>query len=415
MNAEGPARFSRRDDPAVTDPEDTAAWLSFTRTRAGRRQERQELLRARLRAAGATGAALLLAVGLFAWSPWSSGRDSDTGDTALGSRRATVLLGVQGRDGAALLAGLLVHDRVDRRGGVVVVPPEVRLPVSGEGRIEVAQALRRAGPTLTREAIGDAVGVAVDGSWVLPADEFARFVDRLGGVEVAVDETVARSGRPVVRAGQRRLSGEQAIAYATYLGPGEEQSRRSERTEQVLRALASAVPETFVGTRAVLHSLGVLGDVGLSVDRLAAVLSGLSRDASARRLGAGTLPVDEAGHGLDVAAAGPLVRDLLGGRPRTSLGDVTPRVMVQLRSADAGLAAEVRATLVGAGYEYVDGGTAPAGEGSVVTVRAGTTDAIPVGEAVALTLGLDRRDVTTSADLPVLADVLVVLGADFAS
>jgi hypothetical protein len=415
VSAEGPVRVGGRDDPAVTDPEDTAAWLSFTRTRAGRRQERRELLRARLRAAAAVGAAVLLAVGLFAWSPWSSRRDSDTGDAALGSRRATVLLGVQGRDGAGLFAGLLVHDRVDRRGGVVVVPPEMRLPVSGEGRIEVAEALRRAGPTLTREAIGDALGVMVDGSWVLPADEFARFVDRLGGVEVAVDATVTRSGRPVVRAGQRRLSGEQAIAYATYLGPGEQQSRRSERTQRVLRALASAVPETFAGTRAVLHSLGVLGDVGLPVDRLAAVLSGLSRDTSARRLGAGTLPVDEAGQGLDAAVAGPLVRDVLGGRPRASLGDVTPRVMVQLGSADERLAAEVRATLVGAGYEYVDGGTAPAGKGSVVTVRAGTADAIPVGEAVALTLGLDRTNVTTSADLPVVADVLVVLGGDFGS
>jgi hypothetical protein len=412
VSAEGPVRVGGVTDPA--DPEDTAAWLRFTRTRAGRREERRELLRARLRAAGAAGAAVLLAAGLFAWSPWSS-RDSDTGDAALGSRRATVLLGVQDRDGAALFAGLLVHDRVDRRGGVVVVPPQMRLPVSGEGRIEVAEALRRAGPTLTREAIGDAAGVTVDGSWVLPADEFARFVDRLGGVEVAVDATVARSGRLVVRAGRRPLSGEQAIAYATYLGPGEQQSRRSERTQRVLHALASEVPETFAGTRAVLRSLGVLGDAGLSVDRLAAVLSGLSRDATARRLRAGTLPVDEAGRGLDAAAAGPLVRDLLGGRPRTSLGDVTPRVMVQLRSADEGLAAEVRATLVGAGYEYVDGGTAPAGKGSGVTVPAATADAIPVGEAVALTLGLDGTDVTTSADLPVVADVLVVLGADFGS
>jgi hypothetical protein len=181
-------------------------------------------------------------------------------------------------------------------------------------------------------------------------------------------------------------------------------------------AVAAATPQTFAGTRDVLSSLGVLGEAGLPVDRLAAVLCGIARDAGARRLAAGLLPVDPDGGGVDVAGAAPLVRDLLGGRPRTLLADVTPRVMVQLWTPDSQLAAAVRANLVGAGYEYVDGGTAPGRpRDSVVAVRADVAGARPVGEAVALTLGLDPTAVRPTADVPVVADVLVVLGSDYGS
>jgi len=76
----------------------------------------------------------------------------------------------------------------------------------------------------------------------------------------------------------------------------------------------------------------------------------------------------------------------------------------------------VRASLVGAGYEYVDGGRARTRpKDSVVAVRADDSGAGPVGEAVAFTLGLDRSAVTSSPDVPVVADVLVILGSEYGS
>jgi cell envelope-related transcriptional attenuator-like protein/LytR cell envelope-related transcriptional attenuator len=398
--------------------DDLAGWHRFAGTRAGRREERQERARSRLRlAAGAAGVvtAGLLLGGLSLWRPWSSAPDQDTGDAFLGADRVTILLSAQGKDGTALLGGLLVHDRVARRGGIVVVPTELMLPVSGEGRVAIGDALAKAGPTLTREALGDALGVTVDGSWVLPRAEFARFVDRLGGAEVPVDSAVVDGGHVVVPAGTHRLDGSQVIEYATYRAPGELESERAARVQRVLTGLAAATPKTYPGVRDLLASLGVVGDAGLPVERLAAVLSGVARDASAGRLRAGALLADGQTGGLDVAAAAPLVREVLGGRARTTLADVTPRVMVQLPVRDADLAAEVRASLVGAGYDYVDGGPGPAAKTSVVTVRAGTADARPVGEAVALTLGLDRAVVKAVEDLPLVADVLVVIGSDFGS
>jgi len=405
--------FSFVHDEGVGE-DDVADWLSFTNTRSGRRQERRELLRGRRRLVGVGLVFALVVVGLLAWSPWSAVPDPDTGEAFLGADRTTVLVGVQGNDGTALLCGLLVHDRVQQRGSVVVVPTDLMLPVTGEGRLAISDVLDRAGPTLTREALGDALGVRTDGSWVLPDEEFARFVDRLGGVDVAVDRAVVRDGRTIVPSGGQRLDGARAIAYAAYLASGEKQSARSRRAQQVLSAVASATPQTFTGARDLLDGLGVLGEAGLPVDRLAAILSGAARDAAGQRLDVGRLPVDPDGHGLDVSGAATLVRDLLGGRPRTVLADVAPRVMVQLSVPDPQLAAEVRASLVGAGYEYVDGGRARTRpKDSVVAVRADDSGAGPVGEAVALTLGLDRSAVTSSPDVPVVADVLVILGSEY--
>jgi hypothetical protein len=128
------------------------------------------------------------------------------------------------------------------------------------------------------------------------------------------------------------------------------------------------------------------------------------------------LPIDRSSGGLDVAGGAPLVQDLLGGRPGTSLADTTPRVMVQLPEADSQLAAAVRAAVVGGGYEYVEGGIGPKRRSSAVLVR--DPAATAVGEAVALTLGLPRSSVRTASDdvgdVPVVADVLVLLGYDAA-
>jgi hypothetical protein len=233
---------------------------------------------------------------------------------------------------------------------------------------------------------------------------------------VSVERPVTRAGRTVVAAGAQRLDGAQALAYATQTHRDEPPMVAAGRMRQVLGALIAATPQTFSGARDLLGSLGVLGDAGVPVDRLAALLSGVARDAASGRLGSGALPIDRSSGGLDVAGGAPLVQDLLGGRPGTSLADTTPRVMVQLPEADSQLAAAVRAAVVGGGYEYVEGGIGPKRRSSAVLVR--DPAATAVGEAVALTLGLPRSSVRTASDdvgdVPVVADVLVLLGYDAA-
>ncbi len=97
------------------------------------------------------------------------------------------------------------------------------------------------------------------------------------------------------------------------------------------------------------------------MERLGALMAGLARDAAATRLGVGALPLDPASRGLDLVAALPVVRDMLGGVPGQGREDATPRILVQFAPRSGSTEADVRADVVNAGYEYVAGGAAAAG------------------------------------------------------
>ncbi len=379
----GPERYGTEEFAFVDEDAtgEVSGWLSFMNSRAGRRADRRELIRERLILLGVALALASLVGGLLLWRPWSSDSVADTGNDALGADRVAVLMQVQGADGAAVTSAILVHDRRGGgRGALVTVPPELVLPVEGEGRLTVRSALAEAGPTLTREAVGELLGVELAGSWVLDGVEFGLLVDRLGGVRV----------------GSETLAGPAALGRVGAADGGRE----------VLTALAAAFPPAFTTGRDLLLDFGVLAAPGVPVERLAAVLTGLSRDGPAGRLGVAVLPLDGSGNGLDVAAALPVVRDLLGGEPGQGREDATPRILVEIgpgiRESD------VRADILNAGFEYVAGGAAK-GTVSAVLVRASIPDAQALGESIATTLGLPLSAVRLSDDVPFTADVLVVL------
>ncbi|MBA3742906.1 hypothetical protein [Sporichthya sp.] len=373
-------------DESPDDSPEVSGWLSFMNSRAGRKVDRREQRRERLTLIGVTLGLVALVGAVVLWSPWSSGEKVDTGHSLMPSDRVAVLLQVSGADASATSSAILLHDR--RGGGrsaLVTVPADLVLPVEGEGRLTVRSALAEAGPTLTREALAELLGVPMVGSWVLDGSEFTLLVDRLGGLRVA---------------GQT-LSGAQALQRVGTPDGGKD----------VFPAIAAAFPGVFTAGRDLLVDFGILAAPGLPVDLLGAVVTGLSRDGVAGRLGVGALPLDASGHGLDVTAALPVVRDLLGGEPGQGRGDATPRILVQLAPGAGVKESDVRADVLNAGFEYVDGGTAPAGATRVVLVRSSLPDAQALGESIATTLGLPLAAVRLSDDVPFTADVLVVLVA----
>lgn len=387
---EGEQSPYRTEQFAFVDSEQGAedsGWLAFMHSRAGRRADRREAVRERLILLAALGLVLALAAALVAWSPWSpDAPPADTGDLALGADRVPVLLQVQAVDGSAAATAILLHDRRDGgSGAVVAIPPELVLPVAGEGRLTVRSALAQAGPTLTGEAVGELLGVPLAGSWVIDAGSFVSLVDQLGGVPAA-------GGVIDGEATLARLASSDAAAV------------------EALSGFVAAFGGAFTPVLTLLDGFGVLPAPGLPVDRLAAVLSGLSRDGAAGRIAREALPLGPAG-GLDVAAALPVVRDVLGGEPGQGRGDATPRIVVSISPRSAVAASDAQADISGAGYEYVDGGAAAAGAASSVTVRPSVPDARALGEAVATTLGLPASAVALSEDVPFVADVAVVLGA----
>lgn len=365
---------------------EVSGWLTFMHSRAGRKVDRREQRRERLTLLAVALALVALVAGIVVWSPWSSAEEkADTGHSVMPGDRVAVLFQVQGVDGSAASSAILLHDRRDGgRGALVTVPPALLLPVEGGGRVTVRQALAEAGPTLTREALAELLGVPMAGSWVLDGTEFSVLVDRLGGIRV----------------GGQTVPGAQALQRVGGADGGRD----------VLTAFVGAFPGGFTAGRDLLVDFGILAAPGLPVDLLGAVVTGLARDGAAKTLGVGVLPLDASGFGLDVAAALPIVRDLLGGEPGEGRGDATPRIQVQLAPGSGVQESDVRADVLNAGYEYVDGGAAPGGAPSVVLVRPSLPDAQALGESIAMTLGLPVSAVRLSDDVPFTADVLVVLG-----
>jgi hypothetical protein len=389
--------------------EDVESWRSFVRAKAERRAHRRQQRTMRIRASLA-GLLVVLIAALLAWHPWSRGSAIDPADEALDARQLTVLFQLREPDGPAVAGALASHDREAGKGSLLVVPADLSVSVAGEGRQPVSDALTTSGPTLTRESVSDLLGVRIDASWVLDQPTFVRIADRVGGVEVDVERAILTAGREIVHPGRQQLTGVQAYDYATYLAPGESEGARSDRVGAVLRALLAAVPVSYEQTREALDDLGVLGDAGLPVERLAALLTSLSRGLAGERVQVAALPLGAAGE-LDANVAEPLLRGFVPAGAAGGQGEVTPRVVVRFAGADVARQADVRALLVNAGYRFVDGGVHDKAQRTVVLVR--ESGARRLGEAVALTLGLDRGAVGESAGLPASVDVLVVLAAGY--
>lgn len=379
-------------EKVTAQEEETAAagWLQFVRSRAGDRADRKGARRERLVLAGALVIVLALVAGVLFWRPWSGGgATADTGDEALGADRVLLLLQVQRGDGAAATA-VLLRDRQGRVGGAVVpVPASLALPLEGTAAATVRSALTEAGPTLSREALGELLGITLVGSWVLPESDFVTVVDRIGGVP---------AGGTSLNGGA--LDGKAALAR---VGTG------AKETGEVLGALVAGFPTGFAAATELLLDSAVLDAPGLPVTRLAAVLSGLARESAAGRLVVRSLPLDSSGTQLDPLAASPVVRDLLGGEPGAGRADATPRIAVSIAGEEVTVA-DVRADVLGAGYEYLAGPAAPTGALSSVVVRVGTPDAQALGADVADLLGLPGSAVKVGGEVPFGADVAVVIG-----
>ncbi|MGQ0630701.1 MAG: hypothetical protein ACT4P1_06630 [Sporichthyaceae bacterium] len=343
-------------------------WLQFMNSRAGRRVERREQARERVALLAALAVVIAVVAAVVAWQPWSSEGPADTGAEFLGADRVAVLMQVQAPDNSADATAILIHDRGGGPEGVTVVPAAMVLSVEGQSRLSVGAALAEAGPTLTREALAELVGVPLVGTWLLTASEFAALSERVGRqAPLGTDSTVVA---------------------------------------RTLQAFVRAFPPQYSSTRDLLLDFGILAAPGLSVERLAAVLTALALRGDFL---AAALPLDPGTGELDVDAAGSTALADLGGQPGQGRSDATPRVLVSIARGAGVRESDVRADVLNAGYEYVAGPAADAAAQTVVTVRTSVSDAQAVGESIAGALGLPTSAVRLSDNLPLTADVAVVI------
>lgn len=367
--------------------------------------------------------AVLLVVGALVATVVLLSRDPAPGGTDdVGAEGPTdtllVALADRGR-----VAGATLLSVGERESAALLVPSRLLVDVAGGGRAALAEALS-VSDEAPGDAVADALDVRVDTGWVLDAAGLAALVDAVGGVVVDVDADVRTAQVSLVAGPQQRLDGRQAAAYATHLGVAEAEAARLARQEDVLTALVAGLPDDAGQVEGMLAAVGGLsrtvgGDAGVVADLLVRVAEHLERDGG---YGASVLPVreiatggDEVLYGLDDAEAAEVLAARFAGARRAGAGE-TVRVLVQNGAGTPGLEDLARERLVEAGYRFVGGGNAAVlgRRTSAVLVPEDTPRLREAGLGVVEALGLPDSVLAVGREAPTTADVIVVLGADFA-
>jgi anionic cell wall polymer biosynthesis LytR-Cps2A-Psr (LCP) family protein len=391
-------------------------------SRTGRRAEQRRARRRRQRRLLAGGLAVALVVAAIA--VYALTRDSSSPRAAIAKQtrtQSTVLFQVQGESGDAIASALLAHDPAGRSGAVVLIPPQVIVTVPGTGALQLSRALKTVPPARSRAAVGDLLGVTVDAGWVIAASTLAAMIDQVGGVTVDVDVSVIVARVVLLNPGNQRLDGQHALAFLRYLAPGEQEQARLARMQGVVDGLLNALPKSTSQVASILSGLGARSNLSQPAPKVASFLVGLAADGRSQQLQYDSLPVIaiDPGNGvssfrIDVDATRALVDRLLAQSVPAGARQTGNRVLVLNGVGTPGIGEKVRAKLVPAGFVFVASrNNATFGVTKTrVLVKEATPQAQAVGERVATALGVPLDSVQT-AEIGSIADVVVVVGADF--
>lgn len=370
-------------------------------------------------------AALLLValvVGAVATGMFGSQQTDETAPdgTAPVAAQETVFLALSGGGRDVVVGSLLAVD--DSRAVSLLVPGQLLLDVPGAGRSPLVESLAL-GDSAPGQAVADALEVRVDGTWVLTVEGLAQMVDSLGGVVVDVDREVAVGDVLLPVGDAQQLGGSQAATFASYVAEDEAEQVRLARFDQVLSAVLRRLPSDPAMLASQLTSLGSSSRSTLAPEQLAELLARVAHRADDELLIASVLPITELSTGsettlfsVDDEAAAEVVDTRLAGALSPG-GEDAARVLVLNGVGTPGLGEVARDRLVAAGLRFVPGGNASqfGTEQTAVLVPSSSEQDREWGTAVAQALGLGADSVAVGQDEPTLADVIVVLGADFAA
>lgn len=310
----------------------------------------------------------------------------------------------------------------------LMVPSQLIVDVPGAGQQTLAQSARLLDRSASQDALSDLLALRIDGTLSLGRLALAGMVDFVGGITLDVDTPVTVTDEAtgtetvLVPAGTQTLDGTQAAAYALTWLPDEPEAARMARYSQVMTATVAALPEDALRIQEMLTSLGGSARTTTTTSAVAQFLLQMRAGILAGGQQVRVLPTTdiEAGEALavvrvDLPAAEAVLTSLL---PQAMLSNVesSPRVLVQNGAGTPGLGASARDRLVGAGMVYINGGNAEQFglEETLVIVADASTESLALGAEVAQALGVPATAVQVAEDGQNVADVVVILGADFA-
>ncbi|WP_030249587.1 LCP family protein [Streptomyces violens] len=400
------------------DSEDVIDWLKFTESRTERREEAKRRGRSRIIALIVV-LVLLVAggVGYLWWAgklPGLGGAASGDEAAAAGQKRDVLLVHLRRTGTDESSTALLVDNETTHKGTTVLLPNNLAITGDDGQATTLGKSVKDAGAEPTRDSLNTLLGADIKASWRLDTPYLENLVETVGGITVDADTTVpgAKKGDgPLVKAGKGRvLNGQAAVAYATYRGPGELQTKQLARFGQVMQATLKRVSSDAGGATATVKSLFQVLDPPLTEGQLGSSLAERAELAKTGAYRTTVLPVQQDGT-LSAQTASEVVKDVLGGKVKKTDPSATARVSVRNASGSQKAVGQAQAALVNGGYSFVDGGTA-AGSLSASQVTYGDAAHRARAAEVAKTLGLPSSAVR-KGKVASNADITVMLGHDY--
>jgi hypothetical protein len=405
-------------DEESEQSEEVIDWLKFSESRTERREEARR--RGRNRKAGLVLVLVLALIGSAGYL-WQAGKlpglhKGQAAHTAAGGpqKRDAIVVHMLPVDGGPSDTAVLVDNSTKGRGTTVLLPNTLSL-TSDDGTSVTLDKSVDDGIGPTRDALNTLFGADIKGSWRLDTPYLELLVDALGDIYVDTDASVKGngkdSGRTLVQQGkQQELTGQAAVAYATYRAAGEPQTKQLARFGQVLQAVLKKMPSDADGATKTVQSLGQILDPSLTDAQLGASLAQLANLAKTGAYDTSMLDVQK--DGTLGSRATDTVKNLLGGTVKQSEGTTQPRVLISNATGTTNSAGLAQAAIVNGGtYTYVNGGKAGSTR-STSQVRYADPARLEAAKDVAATLGLPPSAVAKGT-VPSNADIAVTLGKDY--
>lgn len=423
-------------EPPVVDPGVTEGRAARRRAAEAAARDDADLSRRRVLTVAVTVAAVLAVLAVLggSWALLSRASEDDgqaqptVSPTITGPKQPTLLISVSDKEGIAVDSALTSIGGSTPLANFLTISPNTLVDAPTGGTLPFGEVNRLPDADASANALSDAIGVTVNGTWAMDKLAFSGLVDAVGGIVLDVDTDVLveqPDGTTIVLvpAGQHQLvQGPQAAAYATYLGPGEPEASRTARFAQVLRLTLSKLPNDATKMESILSGLGASARSTVPSSDLATYLVKLHEYALADNVAYNALPTVPADSGgtvqgerIDQKATAEMVAKYFSDALRTPGPNSKVRVLVQNGVGTPGLNTEARQRLVDAGFTYVNGGNAPSFgvAATQVIVPDASAESLQRGADVAKALGVPSTSVVVATSGQNIADVVVVLGADF--
>ncbi|MGW2812468.1 LCP family protein [Streptomyces sp. NPDC001415] len=412
-------QFSFIEEPDE-DSEDVIDWLKFTESRSERREEAKR--RGRNRVVALVVALALVAVGGAGYL-WFAGKlpglssSSDTkngGATTAGpQKRDMIVVHLHNTKAGGTSTALLVNNATTKQGTTVLLPNALAVSNDDGSRTTLGKSVDADGSQGTRDSLSTLLGAKITGTWRLDTPYLENLVDLVGNIDISTDADVpgGKGGDPVVKKGDdQTLTGQMAVAYATYRGPGEAETKQLQRFGAVMYGVLRKISDDPKAATVTVQTLAQILDPSLPESDLGASLAKLAEHAKIGAYKTALLPVQPDGT-LSQQASDSVVKDVLGGQlgGGSEQGSAV-RVGVKNASGNPKTAEAARVALVNGGYAFVDAGNSGTEAASQVLYADEAKKAKAV--EVAKTLGLPDSAVK-QGKAAVNADVSVVIGKDY--